>query len=81
MQCWVGDGVDWWMSPLVFERGWCSPGRLMRGSESVPGFILGWVGVRWIGGWFGSETVSGFTPSWVGGGWVGGHSPWAERGL
>ena len=27
------DGLGWWMSPLVWERGWCSQGQLLRAAE------------------------------------------------
>ena len=32
------------MSPLRWERRCYSPGQLLRGSGTVPGFTLGWVG-------------------------------------
>ena len=36
--------------PPGLGGGWDSPGRLLWGSETVPGFTPGWVGVGWIGG-------------------------------
>ena len=46
----VREGVGWRLSPLGWERGCYSPGRLLRGSGTVSGLTLGWVGSE-MGWW------------------------------